>query len=278
MKKVALIGYPLGHSISPTMHNAAYQALNLDYDYSLYPIKPEDFKNPNRELETILYLSSEYAGFNVTIPYKELIIPCLDDIDVLAHKIGAVNTVKVEDGKLVGYNTDGPGFIESLKDEGNFNPTGKRSLILGAGGAGKAIAVMLRENNPSELLIYDAVKAKAEHLAGIVKGKAISKIGNEIENVDLLVNCSPIGMSPDSEAMPIPDNIKFSSKTTVYDLVYNPFETKLLKKAKAEGATAVSGLGMLIRQGALAFKIFTGVEAPYDVMKRAAYQALKINN
>jgi shikimate dehydrogenase len=178
---------------------------------------------------------------------------------------------------LIGSNTDGPGFIESIKKDGNFEPKGKNALVLGAGGAGRAVAICLKVNGINNLSIFDTDTKKAEALALSIGAKFIrnkEEIQMEVTASDLLVNCTPIGMSPLVDRMPIPENVSFQKGLVVYDLVYNPFKTKLMKKAEAEGAIAVSGLGMLINQGALAFEIFTGQKAPYEVMKKAAYSAL----
>jgi len=269
MKTVALIGYPLGHSISPAMHNAAFKHLKLDYEYVALEVNPDDLKEAVAGLRAL-----HIAGFNVTIPHKETVVPYLDEITKLARDIGAVNTVQNQEGQLIGYNTDGPGFIESLLEDAGFDPTGKKCLILGAGGAGRALAVSLMQNNAKSISIYDILFEKAESLAGSVGGKAVKDLQKEIDSANLLINASPIGMNPKTDASPLPENIKLHKKLCVYDLVYNPYETKLLKEAKAAGAKAVSGLGMLIRQGALAFTVFTGKPAPYYIMREAALEAL----
>lgn len=269
MKKCFLIGHPLGHSVSPAMHNAAYKHLGLDFEYSLKDISPKELLAVSRKLK-----ADTVAGFNVTIPYKEAIMPYLDEITELAEKIGAVNTVKNENGKLIGYNTDGPGFLESLKEDAGFNPTGKKTIILGAGGAGRAIAATLAENRAKSIIVHDPDEKKrnemVEYLADLfdIEIKSSSNLQSEIEDASLLVNASPIGMHPKSHLSPIPYNL--SPNLVVYDIVYNPKETELLKQAKKAGARAVSGLGMLVRQGALAFSIFTGQPAPYQVMLDAA--------
>ncbi|KAF0134835.1 MAG: shikimate 5-dehydrogenase [Candidatus Saganbacteria bacterium] len=269
MKTVALIGYPLGHSISPAMHNAAYKHLNIDFEYVLLEVSPE---NLTKKIDGLR--AANFAGFNVTIPHKEAILPLLDEITDLAREIGAVNAVCNQGGKLVGYNTDGPGFIESLKEDAKFNPKGKNCVILGAGGAGRAVAVMLKKNNAKKITIHDAIAEKAKSLASFVEGNISNNLQKEISTADLLVNASPIGMHPNINDCPLPDNIKLHNKIVLYDLVYNPYETKLLKLAKNFKAKAISGLGMLVRQGALAFTIFTGKPAPTNVMLKAAKEAL----
>ncbi|OGC03818.1 shikimate dehydrogenase [candidate division WOR-1 bacterium RIFOXYA12_FULL_43_27] len=275
MKKCYLIGHPLGHSISPAMHNAAYKELGLDFEYLLKDTAPGELK---AQIEK--FKAENVAGFNVTIPYKEKIMPLLDEITPLAEKIGAVNTVKNENGKLIGYNTDGPGFLESLKDDAGFNPAGKKVVILGAGGAGRAIAVTLAEDNASSIIIYDPEEKKQDDLVEYlfdlfeIEIKKSADLQREINEADLLVNASPIGMHPNVRLSPI--DFRLSPNLTIYDIIYNPPETELIKQAKRAGAKAVSGLGMLVRQGALAFEIFTGKPAPYQTMLSGAKIALHL--
>src|SRR3989338_8485799 len=266
-KIVGIIGYPLGHSVSPAMHNAAYKELGLDYEYIPFEVEPEDLKEALPGLRAL-----HIAGFNVTIPHKEAIIPLLDDVTKLAATIGAVNTVVNQDSKLIGYNTDGPGFIESLKEDANFEPAGKRVVVLGAGGVSRAVSVMLAEVEAASIVIADIVEEKAKGLGANISGQTLK---NEIERADLLVNATPIGMSPKINDSPLPSGVKLNKKTLVYDLVYNPAETKLLKTAKKAGCRVVSGLGLLVRQGAIAFTVFTGEEAPIETMWSAARKALR---
>lgn len=277
MKTVALIGYPLGHTISPAMHNAAFRHLGLDYDYVPLEVAPEDLAKAIDGLRAL-----HFAGFNVTVPFKEKVMPYLDDITKLAQKIGAVNCVQNQEGKLVGFNTDAPGFLESLREDAGFDPKGKDCLVLGAGGAGKAVAAMLAEAQAKTIFIYDVLEEKARELAeylsdnfdSSIHALPLVSIPASLPKTQLLVNSSPIGMHPQIDRSPLPEDIKLHRKLTVYDLVYNPNETKLLKQAKAAGAKAVSGLGMLVRQGALAFTVFTGKSAPLEVMFEAAREAL----
>ncbi|OGB89289.1 shikimate dehydrogenase [candidate division WOR-1 bacterium RIFCSPHIGHO2_01_FULL_53_15] len=279
-KIVGLIGYPLGHSVSPAMHNAAFKELGLDYEYIPFEVEPADLKEALPGLRAL-----HIAGFNVTIPHKEAIVPLLDDVTKLAATIGAVNTVVNQDSKLIGYNTDGPGFIESLKEDANFEPAGKRVVVLGAGGVSRAVSVMLAEVEAASIVIADIVEEKAKGLAEYVNDLSKTKclganisgqtLKNEIERADLLVNATPIGMSPKINDSPLPSGVKLNKKTLVYDLVYNPAETKLLKTAKKAGCRVVSGLGLLVRQGAIAFTVFTGEEAPIETMWSAARKALR---
>jgi len=279
-KIVGIIGYPIGHSVSPAMHNAAFQKLGLDCEYIPFEVQPEDLKEAIEGMRAL-----HVAGFNVTIPHKEAIVPLLDEVTKLARTIGAVNTVENQEGKLVGYNTDGPGFIDSLREDVNFEPKSKRVVILGTGGAGRAISTMLAEVGVKSLALSDVVEAKARELAEYLSSYEkvacratvidSSDFQKDLDQADLLVNASPVGMHPKINESPLPEKIKLNPKLLVYDLVYNPAETKLLKIAKAAGCKNASGIGMLVRQGALAFTIFTGEEAPIETMWQAAREALQ---
>ena len=274
-KMIYLIGYPLGHSVSPAMHNAAFAALGFDYKYELLPVKPENLTVAVKKLR-----QPEIVGFNVTIPHKETIIPLLDELTDSAKLIGAVNTVVNKGGKLTGHNTDGEGFIASLKQEAKFDPKGKKAVVLGAGGASRAVCIMLAANGIRSLGLFDLEKSKAVNLAKVIKEPLVEVIDNNlqaaIQKADLLVNATPIGMRPKIDQCPLAENIKLPSNLLVYDLVYNPQETKLLQKAKKAGCKISYGLGMLVRQGALAFEKWTGKKAPLDIMYQAAQKALKI--
>lgn len=279
-KIVGLIGYPLGHSISPQMHNTAFKFLGLNYEYLAFEVHPNDLI---KALDG--FKATHIAGFNVTIPFKEKIVEYLDEVTKLARLIGAVNTVENQEGRLIGYNTDGPGFIESIREEAGFDPKGKKSVVLGAGGAGKAVSLMLAHEGAKEVTIMDIDEKKAKDLSlylnahfgtktlGILPSS--QELQTKIKEANLLVNATPIGMHPNIDASPLDKNIELHPKLLVYDLVYNPAKTKLMEKAEKAGAKTVSGLGMLIRQGALAFSIFTGKDAPVKVMWQAAKEALK---
>jgi len=279
-KLTGILGYPVTHSVSPQMHNAAYAKLGLNYCYLPISVKPEDLE---RVLEGIRMLG--FAGVNVTIPHKEAVVTHLDEVTKIARLIGAVNVILIQEGHLIGYNTDGPGFIDSLREDAGFDVAGKRAVVLGAGGGAKSVAMMLAQDGVKNLIISDLIYEKAENLCeyinshfGIAPYACPSK-SNELRklvgNCDLLVNATPVGMHPKVNECPLEDDYVIPGSAVVYDLVYNPLETKLLKLAKKNGAKAVSGIGMLIRQGALAFSLFTEQEAPVSLMKEAALKALK---
>lgn len=270
-----VIGFPIGHSISPAMHNAAYKELKLPYKYYAFEMPPQELKKEIRKLRDAYIL-----GFNVTVPHKEKIIPLLDEIDDLAKSIGAVNAVKNNNGKLTGYNTDAQGFIDSLKHDLGFNLKGKKAIIFGAGGAARAIGMSLAKYGAVSITITDIVIEKARELAQNIKKSfavesnaylpALFNLQKAIQESDIIINASPMGMHPAVNESPLEDGFDIPSGILVYDLVYNPPLTKLLRQALENGAKISNGLNMLVRQGALAFEIFTGKPAPFNVMKRAA--------
>ena len=279
-KVVGLIGYPLGHSISPAMHNAAFKQLGLDYEYVPFEVEPKDLPEALKGLRAL-----HIAGFNVTIPHKESIVPLLDEVLKLARVMGAVNTVLNQEGKLIGYNTDGAGFIDSLKEDAKTNPHGKKTVVLGAGGAGRAVSTMLAEAGVKHLVLADVQEEKAKELSEYIDSYFdltcdfvcvnSEELQRALDQADILVNATPIGMHPKIDESPLSEKIKLHPKLLVYDLIYNPSQTKLLKKAKASGSKTCSGLGMLVRQGALAFTIWTGKEAPINTMWKAAEESLR---
>ncbi|MFC1571342.1 shikimate dehydrogenase [Candidatus Margulisiibacteriota bacterium] len=278
-KKAYIIGYPIGHSLSPTMHNAAAKALGIDLEYIPKKVKPKDLAKALKELR-----GPDVIGFNITVPHKEAIVPLLDDLSKPAQIIGAVNTVVNENGKLIGHNTDGAGFIESLKEDAKTAPKDKNVVILGAGGASRAVSVMLAEAEVAFLTITDIQEEKAKGLieyvssyfqtnCNLVKPNS-PELQETINKADILVNCTPIGMHPKGKDSPLSPDIKLHANLLVYDLVYNPRETQLLKSAQTAGGRTCSGLGMLVRQGALAFTLWTHQEAPVATMRQAAEKSL----
>ena len=280
-KMVGLIGDPVSHSVSPEMHNAAYKELNLNYKYISIKVAKKDLKAALDDIR-----KKDFAGVNVTVPHKEAVILLLDEVTKLPRLIGAVNTIKNENGKLVGYNTDGAGFVESLKEDGKIDPKGKNVVLIGAGGGAKAVAIMLAEAGIKSLAITDVLKEKASDLTEHVKSHfkidvaAVSQVSDDfkgaIKNCDILINATPVGMHPKVNECPISEDIKIPKGILVCDLIYNPPESKLLKKAKESGAKTLNGIGMLVRQGALSFYIFTGKKAPVETMKAAVLKALNL--
>ncbi len=281
-----LVGFPITHSLSPAMHNAAFKKLKIDALYMLFEKTEEGLAPALTQLKLM-----KAGGFNVTVPYKEAVIPFLDEIDEQARQIGAVNTVVYKKGKFIGYNTDAVGFITSLKNDLECNPKGKNAFIIGAGGAARAIGFTLAKERVKAIRFYDIVPARAKKLAQDVI-KALDAIGERnidisfvqqasnkrgafagIEDADILVNASTCGMKKD-DPLPI-DPTLLPKGIVVYDIIYNPTPTKLIKAVKVRGIKGVNGLGMLLYQGALAFEIWTKQKAPIDTMHSALLKAMK---
>lgn len=269
-KTYGLIGYPVKHSLSPLMHNAAFSHLKMDAEYRLFEVKAQELGDFVGSLS-----QKNISGLNVTIPHKEKVIPLLDSISEEAKLIGAVNTIKVSDNRLEGFNTDGEGFLKHLTADLGFEAQGKDICIIGAGGASKAVSVYLSRAKPGSISFYDIDKSKSSELVDHLKENfknvefriSDSVEGLNIKDCSLLVNATPIGMK---EADPcIVEQDLLHKDILVYDLVYNPGETKLLKIAKSKGAKVSNGLGMLLYQGAIAFQIWTGKTAPIEVMRGA---------
>jgi len=269
-KIYGILGYPVKHSFSPAMHNAAFKALNINAEYKLFEIKPQ---------ELVSFLGSlrekNILGLNVTIPYKEKVIAYLDTISENAKLIGAVNTIKVSDKGLQGFNTDGEGFLKHLTEDLGFNPKDKTIAIIGAGGGARAISVYLSKARVRRLNIYDLDKAKLlavlkslrDNFKDIEIRQANSIAELDIKNCDLLINATPVGMKL---ADPCLANATAMHKDLlVYDLIYNPKETKLLKLAKENGTRTSNGLGMLLYQGILSFEIWMTQKPPKEVMRKA---------
>jgi len=269
-----LIGWPVEHSISPAMQNAAFRALGLDWHYDLLPVPPGEVGDLLAGLA-----ARGYRGANVTVPHKQAVLPFLDRVEGEARAIGAANTLVLRDEGWAGHNTDAAGFVAALREAG-FEPGGAAALVLGAGGAARAVVHALLAAG-CRVAIYNRTAEAARRLAaelgpaGGPRAWAIPSPGAiEPDAVDLLVNATPLGMEAAAGASPWPEPLPLPAHWTVYDLVYRPAETRLLARARAAGAAAVGGLGMLVHQGALAFQLWTGQPAPLDVMWQAARQAL----
>ena len=274
---LGVFGHPIAHSLSPVMHNAAIRALNIDYIYVPFHVLPD-----NLEQAVLGVRGLEIAGVNVTIPHKERIIPFLDEVSDYSRQIRSVNTVTNVDGHLKGDTTDGPGFLRSAEAAwGKLD--GCRVLILGAGGSAKAVSFALAGAGCEIVIANRTVERAAELSRGLGKvfesgtfrvvelgGQAL---GDEIPKIDLVVNTTSVGMHPDVDGIPIAPEL-LRKDLLVYDLVYNPARTRLVCEAEERGASAVTGLKMLVYQGALSFEMWTGIQAPVDVMEEAAIEAL----
>lgn len=260
----AVIGHPIGHSLSPVLHNRIYQMLDLDIFYMAFDIVEENFEKGIDGLAALNFL-----GFNVTIPYKEKIIDSLDELDPMAAAIGAVNTVKVENGRLIGYNTDGIGFLNSLKMN-NVVCDGKRILIIGAGGAARAIGISLVQENPRKILILNRNRNRGVQLSRDINEFANRNISDFVEHpkekVDIIINTTSVGMWPKIDESPLKGYL-FRSSNIVCDIVYNPSKTLLLQQAENFGCKTVGGIGMLVGQGVKAIEIWTGVRVDKKVVE-----------
>jgi len=270
--QLGLIGYPLGHSLSPKIHTAALHVCGLDGTYSLFPIAPDDMQALKDLLARVR--SGGITGLNVTIPHKQNVIPFLDDLTPTAAAIGAVNTIYMRENKLVGDNTDAPGFLSDLKRSFDFSPIIDPSfaLVLGAGGSARAVVYALLNDGWNVTLAARRIE-QAQQLAQSFQNYPlpITNITDlPLSTFHLLVNTTPVGMTPNIDQSPLPENTVLSKDTFIYDLVYNPRETKLVRDARAQGLSAATGLGMLIEQAALAFELWTGYNPPREIL----YQAL----
>jgi len=277
MKLCAVIGDPIEHSLSPTMHNAAFRVLKMNYVYVAVQVGKDRLKDA---VEIIRNLN--IAGVNVTLPHKVAVIKYLDRIDPLAKAIGAVNTIHNKNGKLTGYNTDGIGAVAALKEK-IPQLRGKKTLILGAGGAARAIAFQLAKEG-CKLVILNRTESKAVELASSLKKKfktpivgaklEKAKLRKELSNSDILINTTLVGMSPNTNATLVTRSL-MKPKLTVFDIVYNPIKTRLLKEAEVAGAKTIDGVNMLVYQGAESFKIWTGRNPPIKIMRNAVLKELR---
>ena len=286
-----LLGYPLGHSVSPAMHNAAFAALGWDGRYDALPVAPEDVEALVRGLP-----ARGYRGVNVTIPHKQAVMPLMDELSDAARAIGAVNTITVTQfsklsprsreehnlencvTRLQGDNTDWLGFIWPLDARG-VELAGKSALLLGAGGSARAVVYALIQRGIGELTIWNRNLARADQLAQHAASLSPSLTINQSpltvnRSPDLIINTTPVGMWPNEDASPWPDDLPFPPGALVYDLVYRPEQTLLLRQAAAAGCATQGGLEMLVAQGAASFELWTGHKPPLDVMTSAARAAL----
>lgn len=275
--RVGIIGYPLGHSISPAFQQAAFDELEIDARYETWATPPDDLAGRVESLRT-----DDVLGANVTVPHKQAVMTLLDEILPVAESIGAVNTVINREGFLIGANTDAGGFTRSLEQEARFSAARKRALIVGAGGAARAVAFGLAWEGVSELVIVNRTPERAAELASDVsEATAADTRGGGFDDVrgsdgiDLIVNCTSIGMAggPEPDGIPPIDDL-LKSGVLVCDLVYNPQETPLLALSRERGAFVLGGIGMLVYQGAASFEFWTDREPPEDIMYAAALKAL----
>lgn len=270
--RVGLIGWPLTHSISPQMHNAAFNALGLDWQYDLMAIPPDIVRLGLKEP-----MQHGYVGLNVTIPHKEAVMRYVRP-DPLAQAVGAVNTIDFRDNS--GTNTDVAGLIDDLKAHG-LDPAGKRVIVLGAGGAARAAVYGLGRENAQIMVVNRTLERAHLMLADLMlhnlrmQAEAVTLDEAVERGADLIINCTSAGMYPNTADSPWIDGLPYPRGVPLYDMVYRPQRTTLMALAEASGGAAVSGLGMLVRQGAAAFALWTGIAPPLEVMFDAARAALE---
>ncbi len=278
-KICGLIGDPVEHSVSPAMHNAAFREKGLDFVYLPFRVKKEQLR---QAIDGVRVLN--IVGLNITIPHKVNVIPYLDELDPLAEKIGAVNTIVNSNGSLKGYNTDASGFLKALTGRG-IEPRGKKVVILGAGGASKAVSFSLAERGADLVILnreleFDWAVELAGHLSRSfsIEVRALKlnepNLKKALAGADILVNTTSVGMSPRRDESPVPKRL-LKPGLTVFDIVYNPLKTRLLREAEASGAEVIPGLDMLAWQGALAFEMWTGVAAPFEMMREEITRLLQ---
>lgn len=266
---LCILGHPVAHSVSPAMHRAALAALGLEGDYVPLDVLPQGLAAAVRGLP-----AHGFRGANVTVPHKQAVMGMLDEVAPDARTIGAVNTIVVTaGGQLAGHNTDWRGFADDLAANA-LSVRGRAVAVLGAGGAARAVAYALGQAG-AEVRVFARDVRRAAGLAGL--GASVHALGALadamlLRDVALVVNASSAGMAPEAGATPWPEGVAYPAGVPLYDLICSPPETRLMRQARAAGAQAVNGLGMLVRQGAAAFALWTGQAAPVEVMRRAAWQ------
>lgn len=280
---LGVIGHPLKRSLSPVFQQAALDALGLDIIYEAWATTEDELAERIAGLR-----DPERLGANVTIPHKEAVVPLLDEVDDLSRRVGAVNTIADREGRLTGHNTDVSGFLRALREDGGFDTSGARVLVAGAGGAARAVAVALIDSGAASVTFINRTLARASHLVEDLRPDARGTQLHALPDVSiswagtaascrLLINCTSVGMAgtPEEKDSPVPAYI-IPSGSLVFDLIYDPPETPLMAAARERGANVLGGLSMLVYQGAESFRMWTGREAPTDVMFRAAREALGV--
>jgi len=275
---VGVIGWPIAHSVSPAMHNAAFQALGLDWCYVPFPVRPDRLAQAVAGVRGLGLM-----GLNVTVPHKQALLALVDELTPEARAVGAVNTVSVKGEVLVGHNTDVRGFLRALEEVG-FETKRCSALVLGAGGAARAVVYALVRSGARVMLLNRTVSracALAREFASLSEGARLEAgpldfqtLRRAAPQAGLIVNATSLGMWPEVNASPWIEGVPFPANALLFDLVYNPRETLLMRQARAGGARAVDGLRMLVHQGAEAFELWTGVQPPIEVMFAACMAAL----
>ena len=260
------------HSLSPAIHNAAFRALDLDWVYVAFPVARGGAADAVRAMRTL-----GVAGLNVTMPHKHDVVAVLDGLSATARTLHAVNTIHRRGDELLGESTDGAGFLDALQHDEGFSAEGARAVVLGAGGAARAVVLALAEAGAADVALVNRTAARAEQAVALAP--AVARLGTTEDDVpaaDLVVNATPIGMqdTPTDEALPLDPKLLKPGQLVV-DLVYHPLRTPLLAAARERGSIAVTGLGMLIHQAAHAFRLWTGEDPPLEVMSAAALAKLR---
>ncbi|MEA3402701.1 MAG: shikimate dehydrogenase [Armatimonadota bacterium] len=276
---VGVIGWPVEHSLSPAMHNAALAEMGLNWIYLAFAVQPDHVGEAVRAVRAL-----GLVGLNVTIPHKAAVIDHLDEIDDTASALGAVNTiVRAEDGRLIGHNTDGPGFVRSLQEQGH-ELQGAAVTIIGAGGSARSVAYACAREGASGITIINRTPQRAEQLADLVRETTgLSEVASgpldgtarrAVEGADVVVDCTSVGMYPNTDVEPVVPGEWLRSGQVVVDLTYNPIDTVMLQAARAAGAEAVDGAGMLVHQGAISLQHWSGQQPPVETMRRALLREL----
>jgi len=266
----AVIGHPVRHSISPVIHNAAFRALDLDWVFTAFEVAPGRAAAAAEGARDL-----GVSGLSVTMPHKADVVRALDRLTPTAERLGAVNTVVRQGSRqLVGDNTDGAGFLDALRTDEGFDPAGRRCLVVGAGGAARAVVLALAGAGAAEVVVANRTAGRAAEAAALAPGVARPGSTEEADSVDLVVNATPQGMAGD-RSLPVPA-ASLGPGQLVVDLVYHPAVTPLVEAARERGAAAANGLGMLIHQAAHAFRLWTGEDPPLEVMSAAAMADLAL--
>jgi shikimate dehydrogenase len=279
---LGLLGWPVHHTFSPAMHNAAAADLGLDVVYVALPVHPDSLADGVRGLAALGFL-----GVNVTVPHKETVIPLLDKVDTAVQAIGAVNTITITRGEtaepiLTGYNTDWSGFLADVQSH-QVAVEGQECIVLGAGGSARGVAYALatsggrvhlfaRRMEQADRLVDELVPHTPQGALAAYHWSKLGEVCRSLTTVSLIVNTTPLGMSPNVETTPWPESLRFPAGTCGYDLVYNPAETTLVKQAREAGCSATTGLGMLLNQGVQAFQLWTGQKPDPQVMANALFR------
>ncbi|HZT64866.1 MAG TPA: shikimate dehydrogenase [Acidimicrobiales bacterium] len=274
----AVIGDPVRHSLSPALHNAAFRAVGADWVYVALPVPA------GRAAEAVAGMRAlGVGGLSVTMPHKSEVARLVDRLSPTAERLGAVNTVVPSGHELVGENTDGDGFVDSLRFDRGIDPAGMRAVVIGAGGAARAVVLALAAAGAAQIVVVNRTAERAGEAAALAGERGRAGIVDDVAEADLVVNATPVGMERTvvdlATAQPVPEELPFpgdllSPGQVVVDLVYHPTITPLLREARARGAVAVGGVGMLVHQAAHAFRLWTGEEAPLEVMSAVALEAL----